>query len=184
LLAGVGVWQLAASRGALGDGVGDDAGISEARLVASQGDGAADTGDVAAPVEPRVEPPVVEPRVEPPVVEPRVEAPVVVEPPGTIDPPIAKPEPARPPAVDSPACREHRDAAVKAKRSSNWSAVLEHVSAKACWTGPHKSAAVALRVRALFQTGRFAECVKAGAKSDEKAVQDVAGTCANRMRDG
>jgi serine/threonine-protein kinase len=184
LLAGVGVWQLAASRGALGDGVGDDAGISEARLVASQGDGAVDTGDVAAPVEPRVEPPVVEPRVEPPVVEPRVEAPVVVEPPGTIDPPIAKPEPARPPAVDSPACREHRDAAVKAKRSSNWSAVLEHVSAKACWTGPHKSAAVALRVRALFQTGRFAECVKAGAKSDEKAVQDVAGTCANRMRDG
>ena len=114
--------------------------------------------------------------------EPRVEPPVV-EPPATIDPPIAKPEPARPPAVDSPACREHRDAAVKAKRSSNWSAVLEHVSAKACWTGPHKTAAVALRVRALFQTERFAECVKAGGKSSDEEVTKVVVSCAGRLRD-
>lgn len=181
LLAGAGVWQLAASRGALrGDEASDDAGISEARLVASQADGAAETGDLAAPVEP---PPAEPPAVEPPPVEPRVEPPPVV-PPVAIDPPIAKPDPARPPAVDSAACREHRDAAVKAKRSSNWSTVLEHVSAKACWTGPHKATAVALRVRALFQTGRFAECVKAGAKSSDEDVAKVVVSCTTRLRDG
>ena len=86
----------------------------------------------------------------------------------------------KPATVDSPACKATREAAETAKRAGEWSSVLVHVGTRGCWTGVHRNPALALRVRALFEKERFAECAKVGAAASDPAVKKLAAGCAAR----
>ncbi len=120
-------------------------------------------------------------------------APDPVRPPSEVVPPAASssedsggptttPEPPtkRPPVAESAACIETRAAAQKARAASEWSAVLASVGKTRCWAGAHKQEALALRVRALFETKRFADCAKAGKSAKRSETRALADACAKR----
>ncbi len=83
-------------------------------------------------------------------------------------------------AADSDECKQTRASADAAKRERSWSTVLAALGSSKCWSGPYRSEAQALRVRALFESGRFEECAAAGAKSTQEKVQSLASVCARR----
>ena len=183
ILVGLGVWRLGASAD-------EPIAVSDPRAV--------DPEVVAASVEPPIAD--AESRLDP--VVPGGPEPITVDPqPQASEPPTGEslpPEPLRveptvvgvpapgvaPSSPESPACREHRRVAEAAKHAGDWSAVLANVGRKACWAGSYRQLAVTLRVMALFEAGRFAECAKAGAKASDVEARKIAGACAVRLRDG
>jgi serine/threonine-protein kinase len=90
-----------------------------------------------------------------------------------------KPE-RRPAPADTPACVATRADAQAARDASDWSGVLARVGETRCWAGAHRQAALALRVRALFETKRFAECAKAGKSAKSAEVRRLVDACAKR----
>ncbi|HET6582368.1 MAG TPA: protein kinase, partial [Nannocystaceae bacterium] len=128
------------------------------------------------PSEPVAPPPTVVPPSDPPSDPPPFVPPVADPPPAKSSDRSSK----RPPAADSPACARTRTAAQSAQQKRNWSAVLAHVGEAKCWTGAYRKDAVALRVRALFETKRFAECAKAGKSASSSEVRSLVEACAKR----
>jgi type IV secretory pathway VirB10-like protein len=114
----------------------------------------------------------------PDLVPPDIDA--TTGPASTSEPPTKRPRPTSPPPADSAACVQTRAAARKAKDASEWSAVLASVGKTRCWAGAHKEDALALRVRALFETKRFAECAKAGKSAKRTETRKLADACAKR----
>jgi serine/threonine protein kinase len=139
---------------------------------------ASESSGSGQPLEPQVEP--VPPKPVPVVPVPDVVAPDLVTPAVVPAKTIAKPNGKRPPAADSPACVATRAEAQKARQKSDWSAVLARVGETRCWAGVHRNARLALRVRALFETKRFAECASAGRSAKTAEVRALAEACAKR----
>ncbi len=186
ILVGLGVWRL-------GTSADEPIAVSDPRVVEPE--------IVAASVEPPIadakprldpvvpggpEPTTVDPK--PQALEPLASESLAPEPLGVerVEPAVVGvPAPAlAPSSPESPACREHRRAAEAAKYAGDWSAVLANVGRKACWAGSYRQLAVTLRVKALFEAGRFADCAKAGAKASDLEAREIAVGCAVRLRDG
>ncbi len=143
----------------------------------------------AAPSEPRPESPPrpvpTETKTEPPVapVEPVPSEPKPVEPgksdtPRKPTPSSVPPKPATP-AADSPACVALREATKRAAGSLSWSDVVRDTSDASCW--PSSTERLRLRVEALAELGRFADCVRAGGSSKDKKISESVEWCRKRL---
>ena len=92
-----------------------------------------------------------------------------------------KPGPAKPaaPSSDSPTCVALREAAKRSAGSLAWSDVLRDTAETACW--PSSTERLRLRVEALAELGRFADCVRAGGSSKDKKISDSVEWCRKRL---
>ena len=93
------------------------------------------------------------------------------------DPTEQQEDPPERPAAEKRAddpCPDRLEAAQRAKRESKWGAVLRLTKQEQCWTGASKTERKKLRTQALFETGRYADCVVAGrGLTDPDAVRWV-----------
>jgi len=127
--------------------------------------------------------PVADPPIDPPVdpsADPPAEPPVDPAP-AELAPTKASPKGTSP--VDTPTCKQHRAAGQSAKNKRDWSAVLANAGNKSCWGGSYRAEAVSMKVNALFNLERFAECAKAGKKATG-ADAKIAKNCAERSKGG
>jgi len=149
----------------------------------------------AAPTPSSVEPTAVNPRVADPsetkTDTPRVDSPIA-DPPG---PTLVKPEkpssstPRKPPgssstkpgapAPDSPTCVAMRESAKRAAGSLSWTEVVRETAETACW--PSSTERLRLRVEALAELGRFADCVRAGGSAKDKKISESVEWCRKRL---
>ncbi|MCR9160041.1 MAG: protein kinase [bacterium] len=120
--------------------------------------------EAAAPVEPEAAEPV-----EPEAAEPESVVPEAAEP----DP---KPAAPRTPAAQTKACIDTRKAAADAAKKADHRTAYAKSKSKKCWRG-HERERTRIFVRAAFQQGKYAECVKAGERSKDAEVKRMVGTC-------
>jgi len=144
---------------------------------------------------PPVDPPSVDPVPKPmaqPVADPPIDPPVDPSADPPADPPVdpapadlapTKASPKGTSPVDTPTCKQHRAAGQSAKNKRDWSAVLANAGNKSCWGGSYRAEAVSMKVNALFNLERFAECAKAGKKATG-ADAKIAKNCAERSKGG
>lgn len=154
------------------------------------GDGAG--ADAVEPEDERLDVPKAAPTIEPepaPAIEPE---PAVEPEPTEVPEPAVEPEPEPPrksakprkpkPSPEpspAPVCDGQVEAANEANRSKQWSRVLELTQSPRCW--PDASARIRLRIRALSELGRYAECAKLGSTSNVAAIKRVANHCAKQL---
>lgn len=105
----------------------------------------------------------------PPGPVPAIARPVEVAPAASVAPSVAKPHAvAVSPTTKPPADRDHataecdlvRRAAVDARNAHDWAGLLRHSTRASCWSA--RAEPTKLRVKALLELGRFAECVDVG----------------------
>lgn len=98
--------------------------------------------------------------------------------------PVMAREPRQRPSEDAPdPCAGTVQAARAAKRESKWGAVIRLTSKEQCWRGNLKIERKMLRTQALFETGKFADCVDAGeGLTDPDAVRWVH-ICASKSKE-
>lgn len=107
--------------------------------------------------------PIVSP--EPPSVE--------VEPPKADEP--NRGVPSDKPASQTRACIERRDRAENARRNGDYELLEQVAGHHKCWTPESK--AKELQMQALFELGRFDDCIRMGAKGGSKGMKKWASTC-------
>jgi eukaryotic-like serine/threonine-protein kinase len=109
------------------------------------------------------------------------------------EPALVKPEPATEPEADMPRrkvetgrpeperepCTDVAADAQKASRSRQWSRVLQLTKSARCWEDP--TTRTRLRVEALTELGRFAECVEVGSGVDDRLVQRLVKQCEKHL---
>lgn len=95
--------------------------------------------------------------------------------------PVTEPNPRPRPAPrpEKPSCDDVEARAIGASRSKQWKKVLELTGARRCWSD--LSAWAFLRVRALSELGRHAECAKLGAKGPTNDIKRMAEHCRTKM---
>jgi hypothetical protein len=85
--------------------------------------------------------------------------------------PPKKPEPRK----DFGACDKHRKSATDAKDGGDWARLLELAQRRNCWS---RVSANALQMEALFELGRYSECVQLGARAgSKKEIQKWRNAC-------
>ena len=90
--------------------------------------------------------------------------------------------PSRPTARPPRACQEARDAAQDALRGRRWKVILEHTSAKRCWSSrAQRIDRTALRVKALAELARYRACVDEGAGSIDPSIARVTRFCRSQL---
>ncbi|HWB80807.1 MAG TPA: serine/threonine-protein kinase, partial [Nannocystaceae bacterium] len=146
---------------------------------------------IPVPVEP--EPEIIAPPVEPPPVE--IAKAEVASPKGKKprkDPalPSVSADPTPPPAEVKPTpadvaasdeCVRMRARADDARESHDWNTVLAATKKGACWKNNRDR--IAMRVKALLELKRFADCKYAAGSIDDKDIQRDAKICEKRMTD-
>jgi hypothetical protein len=132
-----------------------------------------------APTKPPSETKVEAPDVAPP--SPTPPDPTPVKPPSTTPHKPSSATPAKPaaPASDSPTCVALREDAKRAAGALAWSDVLRDTAETACW--PRSTERLRLRVEALAELGRFADCVRAGGSSKDKKISESVEWCRKRL---
>lgn len=83
----------------------------------------------------------------------------------------------RRPSPDSAECREIRGEADRARLMGDWNSVLDRVSQRHCWVGRHFRERTRMQVQALFETGDFDACIRAGRRSTDKEVRRMVEDC-------
>jgi hypothetical protein len=72
-------------------------------------------------------------------------------------------------------CGERRARADAALRGGDWSALERLAQQSACWA--RADTAVSLRMQALFEMGRYAECIALGSKAKSKVIKQWENNC-------
>ena len=139
--------------------------------------------EVKASPEPEVE---VAPKPEEPEPEAAPEEPEVAPEPEEPEPDIEvdpeEPEPSaevsapRTPAAQTRACIETRKQAADAFNKADWRTAYAKSKARKCWKG-HDRERTRIFVRATFELGKYAECAKAGGRSNDPQVKRMVSTC-------
>lgn len=88
------------------------------------------------------------------------------------DPPSAKPDDA---SADSRACKEVRQQARDARQVQDWPGVLRHTSKAGCWESGLERRR--LRVKAMLESGRYADCISTGGNSEDKDIAKWVDLC-------
>jgi serine/threonine protein kinase len=88
------------------------------------------------------------------------------------DGPAPEPESA---SADSRACKDLRQRARDAREMQDWPGVLRHTTKAACWDSPLERKR--LRVKALLESGRYADCISTGSTSDDKDIVKWVALC-------
>ncbi|TPV93851.1 MAG: hypothetical protein B7733_18225 [Myxococcales bacterium FL481] len=78
-------------------------------------------------------------------------------------------------------CVQQRDAADAARRAHAWDEVVTLTRSSGCWRSAPRSA---LRTQALFQLGRFEECIKAGRGRRHSTTEKFVRLCRARLNRG
>jgi serine/threonine-protein kinase len=89
-------------------------------------------------------------------------------------------EPAAPPQASalSPAeCARLRETTKQARIDHAWKKVLANLRKDECWGGSHRELRTKLRVLALWETKRYAECARAGVGANDAQTQKRAQRC-------
>ena len=87
-----------------------------------------------------------------------------------------KPATPRTPAAQTKACIDTRKAAADAAKKADHRTAYTKSKSKKCWKG-HERERTRIFVRAAFQQGKYAECVKAGQRSKDATVKRMVETC-------
>lgn len=82
---------------------------------------------------------------------------------------------ANPTATSGPSCDDAQTQARAAFDRRRWREVLEHTARNVCWSSKHER--VLLRTTALFNLGRWGECVRLSTKSNDPKVRSIADAC-------
>ncbi len=90
-----------------------------------------------------------------------------------------RPHKPRVPAPEPRPCEDVTSQAAAAAKASRWARVLQLTESPRCWTD--SSQRMWQRVNALFEMGRYAECVKTGARSSVPMVARVAKQCEKKI---
>jgi hypothetical protein len=77
--------------------------------------------------------------------------------------------------ADSDVCIEHRNSATRAKERGNWKMLEELAKRRKCWGLANE--AKALQMQALFELGRFEECIELGARGGSREMQKWVNNC-------
>lgn len=132
--------------------------------------------------------PAAEPAEKRPAATPAEPAPVPTSPPSTADEAPAKveEEPKRKPsrkgdAKPSVPCTDVAAEATEASQAMRWDRVLALTKTSRCWNDGAKR--IWLRVEALSELGRFAECVRVGSSSTQPVVQRTVKHCARQLEE-
>ena len=95
--------------------------------------------------------------------------------------PIAEPKPGKPPVAGAE-CVAHRDAAARASDALEWREVLEHTRSAGCWAD--RTARLRLRVEALAELSRHADCVNEGDGLADALIMRTVALCRKRLDAG
>ncbi|MEM7158704.1 MAG: serine/threonine-protein kinase [Myxococcota bacterium] len=86
--------------------------------------------------------------------------------------------------VESPKCRRTRASAKSAYAKRAWADVLRHVSSRTCWKGRYRTDYGDYRIKALFETKKFAQCAKMAKAARSSTSKSIVNACKQRAAMG
>lgn len=109
--------------------------------------------------------------------------PVGVAEPSPADESLPADEPARPsvPAYETDKCAKVRASAQSALDHGQWRDAARHAKRSRCWAASEQLARRRVLVTALLESGRFEDCIEAGARTTDREIVKMVSVCRKRV---